>query len=98
MTSSAPSRAFNWPLLVSHAIAIVSAATSVALASEIFSSWVAGPPLLFLCVIMLVALVTGPGPAALTSALTFLSLQYSVLSPGHPFVFHSDEILRLGLF
>ena len=98
MTSSVPARSFNRPLIGSHAIAVVLAATSVALASEIFSSWVVGPPLLFLCVIMLVALVAGPGPAALTSVLTFLSLQYSVLSPGHPFVFQSDEIFRLGLF
>ena len=48
--------------------------------------------------VMFVALAAGPGPAALASVLTFLSLQYPLLSPGYPFVLPSDEILRLGLF
>ena len=47
---------------------------------------------------MFVALAAGPGPAALASVLTFLSLQYPLLSPGYPFVLQPGEILRLGLF
>ena len=53
---------------------------------------------LFLCVVIFVALAAGPGPAALASVLTFLSLQYPLLSPGYPFVLPSTEIIRLGLF
>jgi PAS domain S-box-containing protein len=48
--------------------------------------------------IMFVALAAGPGPAALAFVLTFLFLQYPLLSPGYPFVLQSSEILRLGLF
>jgi PAS domain S-box-containing protein len=48
--------------------------------------------------VVFVALAAGPGPAALASVLTLLSLLYPLLSRGLPFVLPSDEILRLGLF
>jgi PAS domain S-box-containing protein len=47
---------------------------------------------------MFVALAAGPGPAALACLLTFLALQYPLLSPGYPFALPSTEILQLGLF
>jgi PAS domain S-box-containing protein len=64
-----------------------------------FPSWGVDPALLlFLCMVVFVALAAGPGPAALASVLTLLSLLYPLLSRGLPFVLPSDEILRLGLF
>jgi K+-sensing histidine kinase KdpD len=45
-----------------------------------------------------VAILAGPGPAALASVLTFVCLQYPLLSPGYPVVLQFGEILRLGLF
>src|SRR6266576_3086118 len=99
MTTSAPSRSLNWPIILNYAIAVVSVAASAVVAFAVMPSWGADPALLlFLCVVMLVALTAGPGPAALASVLTFLSLQYSLLSPGQPFAPQSGEIFRLGLF
>jgi PAS domain S-box-containing protein len=99
MTTSLPSRRPKWPIVLNYTIAVVSAATSVVVAVAAYPWWGADPALLlFLAVVMFVALAAGPGPAALASVLTFLSLQYPLLSPGYPFVLQSDEILRLGLF
>jgi PAS domain-containing protein len=68
-------------------------------AVAVYPWWGADPALLlFLCVATFVALVAGPGPAALASVLTFLSLQSPLLSRGHPLVLQSGEILRLALF
>ena len=99
MTTSPPSRSLKWPVILNYAIAVVSAATSAVVAFALYPLWGAdAAPLLFLPVVMFVALAAGPGPAALTSVLTFLSLQYPLLSSGYPFVLQPGEILRLGLF
>jgi K+-sensing histidine kinase KdpD len=99
MTTSAPLRSLKWPIILNYAIAVVSTAISIAVAFAVYPSWGADPaPLLFLSVVMFVALASGPGPAALTSVLTFVSLQYPLLSPGYPFALPSGAILRLGLF
>src|SRR5580692_7296061 len=99
MTTSAPSRSPKWPIILNYAIAVVSVATSVAVAFAIDPLWGADPALpLFFSVIVFVALAAGPGPAALASVLTFVSLQYPLLCPGYPFVLQSGEILRLALF
>src|SRR5277367_179551 len=99
MTTSAPSRSLKWPIILNYVIAVVSAATAVAVAFAVFPLWGADAALLlFLCVVVFVAWAAGPGPAALASVLTFLSLQYPLVSPGYPFVLPSGEIFRLGLF
>ncbi|MGY0569883.1 PAS domain-containing protein [Bradyrhizobium sp. RDM12] len=99
MTAPVPSRTPKRPVIVDYAIATVGAATSAALAFAIHRVWGADPALaLFLSVVMLVALAIGPGPAALASVVSFLSLQYPLLAPGYPFVLQSGEIVRLGLF
>jgi K+-sensing histidine kinase KdpD len=67
-------------MIVNYAIAFVSAAIAAAVAFAVLPSWGADPALLFLCVVMFVALAAGPGPAVLASVLTFLSLQYPLLS------------------
>jgi PAS domain S-box-containing protein len=85
-------------MIVNYAIAFVSAAIAAVVAFAVLPSWGADPALLFLCVVVLVVLAAGPGPAALASVLTFLSLQYPLLAPGYPFVLQSSEIIRLGLF
>ena len=98
MTTSALSQSPKWPMIVNYAIAFVSAAIAAAVAFAVLPSWGADPALLFLCVVMFVALAAGPGPAVLASVLTFLSLQYPLLSSGSPFLLPSSEIIRLGLF
>ena len=98
MTTCLPSRSLKWPIILNYAIAVVSAAISIVVAFAAYPVWGADPALLFLSVVMFVALVAGPGPAALAAVLTFLSLQYPLLSPGYPFVLQSSDILRLGLF
>lgn len=98
-TTSALSRILKCPMIVNYAIAIVSAAISAVAAFTVFPSWNADPAfLLFLCTVMFVALAAGPGPAALASVLTLVSLQYPLVSSGNPVVLQSGEILRLGLF
>jgi PAS domain S-box-containing protein len=99
MTTSAPSWSPKRPIIRNYAIAVVSAAASVAVAFAIYPLWGADPALLlFLCVVAFVALAAGPGPAALAAVLTSLSFQYPLLSRGYPFALPSGEILRLGLF
>src|SRR5206468_12926196 len=91
-------RSLMWPMVVNYAIAFASAAISAVVAFAVLPSWGADHALQFLCVVIFVALAAGPGPAALASVLTFLSLQYLLLSPGYPGVLQSSEIPRLGLF
>jgi PAS domain S-box-containing protein len=99
MTTSAPSRSPKRRTILNYAIAVVSAATSIAVVFAVYPPWGTDTALLwFLCVVMVVALAAGPGPAALAAVLTFLFLQYLLLAPGHPFVLPSAEIVRLGLF
>ena len=99
MTTSAPLRSLKWPIILNYAIAVVSAAISVVVAFAVYPLWGGDPALpLFLSVVVFVALAAGPGPAALASVLTFISLQYPLLAPGYPFVIPSGEIFRLGLF
>jgi PAS domain S-box-containing protein len=99
MTTFLPSRSLKWPTILNYAIAVASAATSIVVAFAVYPLWGADPALLlFLSVVLFVALAAGPGPAALASVLTLLSLQYPLLSPGYPFVLQSGEVLRLGLF
>jgi PAS domain S-box-containing protein len=97
MTTSVPSRTLGWPIILNYAIAVVLAAISVAAAFALYPRWGADPALLlFLSVVALVALAAGPGPAALASVLTFLSL-HPLLS-GYAFILQPGEILRIGLF
>ena len=99
MTTSVPSRSQTWPIILNYAIAVVSATMSAVVAVAAFPSWGADPALLlFLCMVMFVGLAAGPGPAALASVLTFLSLLYPLLSRGLTVALPSGEILRLGLF
>jgi PAS domain S-box-containing protein len=97
MTTSVPSRTLGRQVILNYAIVVVLTAISVAAAFALFPLWGADPALLlFLSVVALVALVAGPGPAALASVLIFLSL-HPLLS-GNAFVLQSGEILRVGLF
>lgn len=97
MTTSAPSRSPRWPTVLNYSIAVFSAAAAVAGAFSMDPSWGADHTLLFLSAVAFVALAAGPGPAALASVLSFLSVQYPLLS-GYPSVSPSGETIRLGLF
>jgi PAS domain S-box-containing protein len=97
MTTSAPSRSPRWPTVLNYSIAVFSAAAAVAVAFSMDPSWGADHTLLFLSAVAFVALAAGPGPAALASVLSFLSVQYPLLS-GYPSVPPSGETIRLGLF
>ena len=99
MTTSPSWWSLKRPIILNYAIAVVSAATSIAVAFAVYPSWGADPTLLlFLCAVLFVALAAGPAPAALTSVLTFISLQHPLLSRGFPFTLQSSGIVRLGLF
>ena len=99
MTTSPSWWSLKRPVILNYAIAVVSAATSIVVAFAVYPSWDADPTLLlFLCVVLFVALVAGPAPAALTSVLTFISLQHPLLSRGFSFTLQSSGIVRLGLF
>ena len=69
MTKSVPSRKLRRGPVTDYAIAVVLAVTAIGLVQQAFPASFAGPAtlLFFLCVVMLVALASAPGPAALTS-------------------------------
>jgi PAS domain S-box-containing protein len=99
MTKSGPSRASRRGTVADYAIAVVAAATGAALVHGVFSDPAGGPALLFaLCVVMLVALASSPGPAAIASVLSFLSLHWSLVSPGDPFHFDASAFAPSALF
>lgn len=99
MTTSAPSWSLNRRTVLDYAIAVVSTAISAVAVFAMPPLWGADAALvLFLCTVMFVALVAGPGPTALASVLTFLYLQHPLLSPGYPTSLQPGEIIRLGLF
>ena len=99
MTTSVPSQRLRWPTILNYSIAVFSAAAAVAVAFALDPPWGTDHTLiLFLSVVAFVALTAGPGPTGLASVLTFLSLQYPLLSRGYPFVLQSGEIIGLLLF
>jgi PAS domain S-box-containing protein len=99
MPTPAPSWRFKSPLILNYGIAVL--ATAAAVAVDVAFNRLLGinPTVsLFLCAILLVAWISGTGPALLATVLTVLAFDYFLLEPIYSFVLDTKEIPRLVLF
>ena len=85
LTSTLSSR-LKWPVILDYGIACVTPALALALDISFNRLWGIDPPVsVFLCGIMIVGWLSGPGPALLTAALTVLAFDYFMMQPIHSF-------------
>ncbi|QIG93444.1 PAS domain-containing protein [Bradyrhizobium sp. 6(2017)] len=98
LTSTLPSR-LKWPVIMDYGIACVTPALIVVLEVLFSRLWGIDPPasVFFLCGIMIVAWISGPGPALFATALTVLAFDYFLIQPIYSFAFESKEFPRLVL-
>src|SRR6266404_4992588 len=98
LTSALPSR-LKWPVIMDYGIACLTPALIVVLEVLLSRLWGIDPPAsaLFLCGIMIVAWVSGPGPAVLATALTVLAFDYFLIQPIFSFTLEFKELPRLVL-
>src|SRR6267154_2125201 len=98
LTSALPSR-LKWPVIMDYGIACVTPALIVVLEVLFSRLWGIDPPasVFFLCGIMIVAWVSGPGPALLATALTVLAFDYFLVQPIYSFTLEFKEFPRLVL-
>src|SRR4051794_393782 len=98
MATSARSENSKRLTMLNYALAAVSAVTSGLLVFTLYPWWRINSALLFfLTVVLFVALVSGPGPAALASLLAILCFGY-LLTPGYAFALHLGELMPVTLF
>jgi hypothetical protein len=85
LTSTLSSR-LKWPVILDYGIACVTPALALALDISFRRLWGIDPPVsVFLCGIMIVGWLSGPGPALLAAALTVLAFDYFMMQPIHSF-------------
>ncbi len=97
LTSALPSR-LKWPVILDYGIACVTPALAVVLDVSFSRLWGIDPPAsVFLCGILIVAWVSGPGPALLATALTVLAFDYFLMQPIYSFSLEFKEFPRLAL-
>src|ERR1700727_1398287 len=97
LTSTLSSR-LKWPVLLDYGIACVMPVMAVALDVSLSRLWGIDPPAsVLLCGIMIVAWVSGPGPALLATALTVLAFDYVLLQPIYSLTLEFNEFPRLAL-
>jgi len=85
LTSTLSSR-LKWPVILDYGIACVTPALALALDISFSRLWGIDPPVsVFLCGIMIVGWLSGPGPALLAAALTVLAFDYFMMQPIHSF-------------
>jgi K+-sensing histidine kinase KdpD len=89
----------RWPVIMDYGIACVTPALIVVLEVLFSRLWGIDPPasVFFLCGIMIVAWVSGPGPALLATALTVLAFDYFLIQPIYSFTVEFKEFPRLVL-
>ena len=98
MSTSTLSSRLKWPVILDYGIACVMPALAVVLDVSMRRLWGIDPPAsVFLCGIVIVAWVSGPGPAMLATALTVLAFDYFLLQPIYSFAVEFKEIPRLVL-
>jgi PAS domain S-box-containing protein len=98
MSTSALSSRPKWPVILDYGVACVTAALAVALDVSLSRLWGIDPPAsVSLCGIMIVAWVSGPGPALLATALTVLAFDYFLMQPIDLFNLEFTEFPRLVL-
>src|SRR5882757_4815273 len=99
MSTSAPSSRVKWSVILDYGIACVTPALALALDAWFSRLWGIDPPAsVFLCGIMIVAWVSGPGPALLATVLTVLAFDYFLMQPVYSFALEFKEFTRLVLF
>src|SRR5882724_4689410 len=97
LTSAFPSR-LKWPVILDYGIACATPALAVVLDVSFSRLWGIDPPAsVFLCGILIVAGVSGPGPALLAAALTVLAFDYFLMQPIYSFTLEVREVPRLVL-
>src|SRR5467141_2505894 len=98
LTSALPSR-LKWPVIMDYGIACLTPALIVVLEVLFSRLWGIDPPasVFFLCGIMIVAWVSGPGPALLATTLTVLAFDYFLVQPIYSFTLEFKEFPRLVL-
>src|SRR5258706_13493711 len=97
LTSALPSR-LKWPGILDYGIACATPALAVVLDVSFSRLWGIDPPAsVFLCGILIVAWVSGPGPALLATALTVLAFDYFLMQPIYSFSLEFKEFPRLAL-
>jgi len=98
MSTSTFSSRLKWPVILDYGIACVTPALAVVLDVSLSRLWGIDPPAsVFLCGIIIVAWVSGPGPALLATALTVLAFDYFLMQPIYSFALEFREFLRLVL-
>ena len=95
LTSTLSSR-LKWPVILDYGIACVTPALAGVLDVLFSRLWGIDPPAsVFLCGIIIVAWVSGPGPALLSTVLTVLAFDYFLLQPIYSFTVEFKELPRL---
>jgi len=98
MSTSTLSSRLKRPVILDYGIACVTAALAVALDVSLSRLWGIDPPAsVFLCGIMIVAWVSGPGPALLSTVLAVLAFDYFLTQPISSFTLEFKEFPRLVL-
>jgi PAS domain S-box-containing protein len=98
MSTSALSSRLKWPVILDYGIACVTPALAVVLDVLFSRLWGIDPPAsVFLCGIIIVAWVSGPGPALLSTVLTVLAFDLFLLQPIYSFTVEFKELPRLVL-
>jgi PAS domain S-box-containing protein len=96
-TSTLLSR-LKWPVIMDYGIACLAPALAVVLDALLSRLWGFDPPAsVLLCGIIIVAWVSGPGPALLSTALTVLAFDYFLLQPIYSFIVEFKDLPRLVL-
>lgn len=87
------------PVILDYGIACATPALAFALDLMFNRLWGIDPSAsLFLCGIMLVAWISGPGPALVATALTVLAFDYFLMQPVYSFALEFRELSRLVPF
>jgi PAS domain S-box-containing protein len=98
MSTSTFSSRLKWPVILDYGIACVTPALALVLDASFSRLWGFDPPAsVFLCGIIIVAWVSGPGPALLSTVLTVLAFDYFLLQPIYSFTVEFKELPRLVL-
>ncbi len=99
MSASTLSSRHQRPVILDYGIACATPALTVVLDVALDRLWGVNPSTsLFLCGIMMVAWISGPGPALLATALTILAFDYFLMEPVYSLALEFKELPRLVLF
>jgi PAS domain S-box-containing protein len=98
MSMSTLSSRLKWPVILNYGIACVTPGLAVVLDASFSRLWGIDPPAsVFLCGIIIVAWVSGPGPALLATALTVFAFNYFLMQPIYSFTLEFREVPRFVL-